>query len=240
MGCGGDAALKGAVRALIDTLLKGHFSLLLITLIGMFFLLPLVPAELKLIERLMNGFVILVLISCMRAAAGSRGLLFLVIALGLLNIVFKGIEAFNMNLPVPLTILVLTVSLIYYLLIFLIIMRRVLDSTPVTTDKICGAVSAYMLIGLIWAVIYTLFQAVHPQSFYIPESMVSDKIWGLWAIYFSFVSLTTIGYGDITPLTPAAQTYAFLEAVCGQIFLTVLIARLVALQIVHGNNKPTA
>ena len=59
----------------------------------------------------------------------------------------------------------------------------------------------------------------------------------IWAIYFSFTTLTTLGYGDVTPRLPGAQVYAFLEAATGQIFLAVLVARLVALQIMHDPAK---
>jgi voltage-gated potassium channel Kch len=55
----------------------------------------------------------------------------------------------------------------------------------------------------------------------------------MWAIYFSFTTLPSLGYGDITPQTPATQSYAVMEAALGQIFLTVVVARLVALQITH-------
>ena len=137
----------------------------------MFFVLPLVPAELKIIERLMNGFGILVLLSCMRAASDSRGLLAVIIGLGLLNIVFKGVEAFGTLENTGIVVVELSVALIYYLLIFMIIMRRVLDRTPVTTDKICGAVSAYILIGIVWASIYSLFRVLNPESFSIPEPL---------------------------------------------------------------------
>ena len=226
-----------AGRKLLDIIVKGHFSLLLMTLLAMFFILPLVPAELRIIDRLMSGFGILVLISCMRAAVDSRRTLTVVIVLGLLNVVFNAIDAIDPFTNIGLVMVELIIGLLYYALIFFIIMRRVLDSTPVTSDKIFGAVSAYMLIGIIWALIFALFQTVNPGSFLIPEHMLSEKAWGVWALYFSYVSLTTIGYGDITPLTPAAQIYAFLEAVCGQIFLTVLIARLVALHIVHSSSR---
>ena len=234
---GRDVALKELGKHLVDVLVKGHFSLLLITLVAMLCILPLVPAELIIIERLMNGFGILVLLSCMRAASDNRSLLVVVVALGILNIIFKGIEAFGTVENTALIVVELSVALIYYLLIFIIIMRRVLDRSPVTTDKIFGAVSAYILIGIGWAGIFALLQVVNPGSFAIPEMLVSEKAWGMWSLYFSFVSLTTIGYGDITPLTPAAQTYAYIEAVFGQIFLTVLIARLVALHIVHSTSR---
>jgi len=225
----------GPTSRFINSLLRGHFSLLLGTLLAMFFIFPLVPAERKIIERLMSAFGILVLISCMRAAVDRRGMLVVVILLGMLNIGFNSVEAVSLVTQPGLIMAELSVGFIYYLLVFYIIMRRVLDPTPVTPDKICGAISAYMLIGILWALIFSMFQTVDPASFSIPESMVSPKALGLWSLYFSFVSLTTIGYGDITPLTPAAQSYAFLEAVFGQIFLTVLIARLVALHIVHSS-----
>jgi voltage-gated potassium channel Kch len=228
--------MQNAPGRLFNSIWKGHFSILLITLLAMFFILPLVPAEIRIIDRLMNAFWILVLISCMRAAVDSRRFRVFVILLGVLNVVFSVIDAIDPLTNMGLVVVELSIRLLYYTLIFFIIMRRVLDSTPVTTDKIFGAVSAYLLIGVIWAILFALFQFVNPGSFSIPEHMVSEKAWGIWSIYFSFVSLTTIGYGDITPLTPAAQIYAFLEAVCGQIFLTVLIARLVALHIVHSGS----
>ena len=229
--------MKGTGGKFFEILVKGHFSLLLITLLAMFFILPLIPAELKIIERLMSGFGILVLISCMRAAVENRRMLAFVIALGMLNIIMSGMEAFSPVSTPALIVTELSIGLVYYLLILFIIMRRVLDSSPVTSDKIFGAVSAYLLIGLVWALIFSLFQSMNPESFSIPEELQSGKAWGIWSIYFSFVTLTTIGYGDITPLTPAAQTYAWLEAVFGQIFLTVLIARLVALHIVHNSSR---
>jgi hypothetical protein len=59
----------------------------------------------------------------------------------------------------------------------------------------------------------------------------------IWAFYFSYTTLTTLGYGDITPQTSAVKSYAVMEAACGQIFLAVIVARLVALQIIHSGGK---
>ncbi len=216
-----------------EAFVKGRFSLLLLTLAVMFFVLPLVSAEQRVLDKLLSGFGILVLISCMRAVVESRGLLIFIVSLGLLNIIFSGIDVIDPLTHKPLVIVELSVRLLYFGLVFLSIMRHVLTHTKVTTDTICGAISAYFLIGLIWALVYGLFYVVDPNSFFIPDRLLTEQVWGTWTLYFSFVSLTTLGYGDITPLTPAAQTYAYLEAACGQIFLTVLIARLVALQIIH-------
>lgn len=213
---------------------KGRFSLLLLTLVAMFFIVPLIPVARSGIDRLLSVFGILVVLSCMRVVVRNRGMLFTIIGLGLLNIVFSSLDVINAPDSGPLIICQLSLRLVYYLLIFFNIMRKVLDATEVTGDKICGAISAYLLIGIVWAIAYGLFYVLDPASFSIPESL-QTRHGGYWTLYFSFVSLTTIGYGDITPLTPAAQTYAYLEAACGQIFLTVLIARLVALHILHNH-----
>ena len=217
--------------------MKGRFSLLLLTLVFMFFALPLLSVEQRVLDKLLSGFGILVLISCMRAVIESRGLLIFIVALGVLNIIFSGIDVIDPLTHKPLVIVELSIRLLYFGMVFMSIMRHVLNRTKVTTDKICGAISAYFLIGIIWALVYGLFYVIDPNSFSIPDRLLTEQAWGLWTLYFSFVSLTTLGYGDITPLTPAAQTYAYLEAACGQIFLTVLIARLVALHIIHENNK---
>lgn len=225
--------MKRTLIQLKEAFVKGRFSLLLLTLAVMFFILPLVSAERKILDKLLNGFSILVLISCMRAVIESRRLLIFIVSLGVLNIIFSGFDAIDPFEHQPLVIVDLSIRLLYFGLVFLSIIRHVLNRTRVTTDKIFGAISAYFLLGIIWALIYGLFYVIDPNSFSIPDRLLTEQTWGLWTLYFSFVSLTTLGYGDITPLTPAAQTYAYLEAACGQIFLTVLIARLVALHIIH-------
>lgn len=124
-----------------------------------------------------------------------------------------------------------------FMVVFGSIMGYVLDSSSVTADKIAGSISACILLGIIWSVVYSLFFHLQPGSFSLPEHLQTDSITGIWAVYFSFTTLTTLGYGDIVPQTSAAQSYAVMEAACGQIFLTVLIARLVALHIIHATDK---
>lgn len=221
---------------------SGHFGLLLGTLLTMFFVLPLIHLEAGILNRVFGAFSILVLLSCIRAVSEKRSTFWAVAILGIVNALLSGMEVADLDAAdhISVRLVILLLRLIYYLAVFISIMKYVLSRSPVTTDKICGAICAYFLMGIVWAVIFAVFYAVNPNSFDIPEAFMplndSDS-WGLWTLYFSFVSLTTIGYGDITPLSPAAQTYAYLEAVCGQIFLTVLIARLVALHIIHSSTQ---
>jgi voltage-gated potassium channel len=118
------------------------------------------------------------------------------------------------------------------------ILGYVLRSGKVTADKIYGAVCAYLLFGYAWAFVYSLLEEVQPGSFTSVTSMPADDIVGrvMQMRYFSFVTLSTVGYGDIVPHTPAARTMALLEAMLGQFYLVALIGRLVGLHIVHGNS----
>ena len=117
------------------------------------------------------------------------------------------------------------------------ILAYVLRGGRVTADKIFAAICVYILIGFTWALAYDLADEIQPSSFAGPtEPARSDYVARIMQMrYFSFMTLTTVGYGDVVPRSSAARTMAALEAVMGQLYLTVLVARLVGLHIVHGS-----
>ena len=215
-------------------IVKGRFSLLLFSFVLMFLVLPLIPAEKGLLDKGIGVFSLVVLLSCLRAITNNRAFFFFMVVLSLINVGIGSTEIFSKTETDTFKTLVIGFRLLYYLLIFGSIMSYVLDRGPVTGNKIAGAISAYVLMGIIWAAVYSLFFHLQPDSFTLPEQLHSGSVVGLWSIYFSFTTLTTLGYGDIVPRLHAVQSYAVMEAACGQIFLTVLIARLVALQISHS------
>ena len=96
-------------------------------------------------------------------------------------------------------------------------------------ETIYGAIVVYILIGLMWAFLYHLTEIIHPQSFSFAAELVTDLKKSLF--YFSFITLTTLGYGDLTPVSSPAKSLAMLEAIVGQMFIAVLIARLVGMHI---------
>ncbi len=117
------------------------------------------------------------------------------------------------------------------------ILDYVLGGTRITLDKIFAAVCVYLLIGYAWTFAYALIDELQPGSFVVlttaPLNSYVARV--LEMRYLSFMTLTTVGYGDVVPHSDAARTLAALEAVAGQIYLTVLIARLVGLHIVHAH-----
>ncbi len=221
-------------NSILKEILKGRFSLLLFSIVFMFLVLPLVPVEQVFLDQSVGIFGLIILLSCLRVITKNRGFFIFMVVLSLVNLVIGSTELLSQTNSDSFKTWGLAFRLIYYLLVFISIMSHVLDQSPVTSDKIAGSISAYILLGIVWSVVYTLFQHLQPGSFVIPEHLQTDSTTGIWAVYFSFTTLTTLGYGDITPHLPAAQTYAIMEAACGQIFLTVLVARLVALQIIHS------
>lgn len=117
------------------------------------------------------------------------------------------------------------------------ILGYVLRSGSVTADKIFAAVCVYMLIGYAWTFAYVLIDEYQPDSFTaLSATAPNDYVARVLQLrYFSFSTLTTVGYGDIVPRSSTARTLASLEAIIGQIYLTVLVARLVGLHIVHAS-----
>jgi len=110
---------------------------------------------------------------------------------------------------------------------------QVLIGPRVDLNRIAGAVCVYILMGLFWAVLYMLLALSANEAF---AGVSGDSFADLWSqlMYFSFVTLTTLGYGDVSPLIPMAQSLAFLEAVVGQLYVAILIAGLVG---AHLNSR---
>jgi hypothetical protein len=118
-----------------------------------------------------------------------------------------------------------------------VIVRNVMHAEVITWDRIQGAVCAYLLFGVAWAVLYGWTAFGDPQAFSGAVDAAADS--GEPMIYFSFVTLTALGYGDIAPVSQTARTLAWLEAAFGQIFLVVLVAHLVSRQLIHSRgDKP--
>jgi len=119
-----------------------------------------------------------------------------------------------------------TIFLVY---ITSVILQNVIRSRQVTGDTISGAIAVYLLLGILWAGAYRLLDVIQPGSFVGQMRAVSHM--GTEVpnyVYFSFTTLTTLGYGDITPATPPAKAIAILEAVTGPLYITILISQLVS------------
>lgn len=147
----------------------------------------------------------------------------------------------NLILTPPALILglVSTISLMFFYTFTLsVILIFVLKATQVSEDVLFGAVSIYLLIGGIFNMIYLLIETSHPGSFFInPEYNLGGVIDGADFIYYSFATLTTLGYGDIVPLTSPARSFAVVEAIAGVMYLAIIISRLVGLYIVQCTKK---
>lgn len=121
-------------------------------------------------------------------------------------------------------------EVLFYGYIALAILKYIIRAKEVTEDEIYGAICVYLLLGIIFASVYSLAEVLHPGSFYLDPNRDIDRAltWGD-LLYYSFVTMMTIGYGDITPLTANARSLSILQAAAGVLFVAITIARLVGI-----------
>ena len=176
-------------------------------------------------ESILNLFFMLILFSGIFAISETRKTLIYSLTLGLLTIVFRW--SFTLTDILLLGIFEEGISFFFLIYIAVSILKFILKQPKVTTELIYGALSVYFIFGLAWASLYHLLELIHPGSFSMPEHQLADQpnFFRLW--YFSMVTLTTLGFGDISPITMPARSFVVLEAIMGQFFLAVLIANLI-------------
>jgi Ion channel len=158
-----------------------------------------------------------------------RGLFILSAIIGIAAVVLRWLAQWT---PSPLWALssevatLLTIAILAWILLLQIFRR----DGPITAVSIQAAISIYLLFGLAWANAYLIAMQLNPNSFQSSVSLSSFYV-SEW-YYYSYVTLTTLGYGEITPLTQAARALSVGEALTGQLYLAVLIARLIGMEII--------
>ncbi|MEX1119466.1 MAG: potassium channel family protein, partial [Terrimicrobiaceae bacterium] len=107
------------------------------------------------------------------------------------------------------------------------LLKYVLGTSEVNIETLCASISGFLMIGLLWTLFYTLLGRFDPAAFQF--SQPGQTMDGFDAFYFSFVTLSTIGFGDITPVSRMARMLAVMEAITGMFYVAVLVARLVSI-----------
>jgi hypothetical protein len=167
-----------------------------------------------------NAFVVLAAAAALGRTALSFLLVFVLIG-GAVGMRFASMEQgrealFNWAL--------LLHALVYISVLFLLL-RYVFGPEVMDGDRLWGAASAYLMIGILWCFVYALVELEHGQTFLVRGEPANLRLIEL--LYFSFSTLTTIGFGDIAPLSAGAQMAAIFEGIVGTLFLAILIAKLV-------------
>jgi predicted permease len=165
----------------------------------------------------------------------------LAMVLGLPAIVLRVAAAFTQDSkPMNITVIGLT-ALFMGFLIWNLLHDLGKGDRP-TSERIFGALCAYVFIGLLFALIYAHMEFRQPgsfatsQAFFADNALQESNLFPLF-MYFSFVTLSTLGYGDITPIAEHARTLAWFEALVGQLYLAVMVAGLVATHISENMRK---
>ena len=199
----------------------GKFNIaLLLSLLTMIFVLPVIPMEDPLITRIV---LILVVFSGLFAAEFSRSIFRILFALGAAVIGFTVITIFikeSRNLSIVLFFL----NSLFFVIVTMTLVLQVAQAKKVVGSTLICAINSYLLIGLSSALIIAIIDLYVPNSFGI---QVQDGETLSTFIYFAFVTLTTLGYGDISPLTPLARSFSTFTALFGQLYLVIIMALIV-------------
>jgi voltage-gated potassium channel len=166
----------------------------------------------------------LVMVSAVLAIGGRRRTF--VIALGLLvpALAARWVHHFKPDAVSP--FLYLVPATLFFVFVVAQLIRFILRAPTVDANVLCAGLSGYLLLGVLWTPLYLSVCRWNPAAFTMPAGGTMD---GFNALYFSFITLSTVGYGDIAPVSKAARMLAGMEAVIGMFYVAVLISRLVAI-----------
>lgn len=182
----------------------------------------------------------LVLISGILAVVQEKRMRFLMITLSILALIGTWSNySVGGNIQVTYILIDRIIALTYLGIIAGLILREVILCKRVTVDTLMGSVCAYLLIAAAWGITYSAIELADANSFRIPAHLNHDRMDYITSLntwfYYSFMSLTTLGYTEIRPESRPAGTLTWLEAVAGQFYLALLVARLVGLHTVPVN-----
>jgi hypothetical protein len=214
---------KDVIRSLLDTI-KGSCLFLLLSLLLLLFAYPYGKVRPLLILSL-NG---LTLIAGIYAVSTIRRHVVIAAVISTLQVL---LAAVYLKTGLILSDVIATALFaIFYIYVLVIVLAYVIKGAEVTRDKIIGAVSIYLLIGFTWASLYRIVFSLQPEAFSVSETLLAST--GRSQpdfVYFSFITLLTVGYGDFAPISGIARSLAMLEGIVGVLYIGVFISRLLTL-----------
>jgi hypothetical protein len=220
---------KESVKALTRRLRFHRFST-----VGLLIALALLFIGVPFVEDLEGGPLVLsilfslVLITGVLSVADRKHVLIVAIVLAIPAVGGRWLNHFRPDLAPPRVFLITGLLLITFVVANLL--RFILRAPSVNTEVLCASISAYLMLGLTWAMAYWLVDRLTPGgAFSFNTNAGPRSISGFNGFYFSFITLSTVGYGDITPVSKLARWLAAMEAMTGLLYVAVLIARLVSL-----------
>ncbi len=196
--------------------------------VGLLFALTLVFVSAPLLEDLPRGELIetvlltLVMISGVNAVGGGHKSLILALVLLGPALAGKWVSYFRPELLHPW--LVPLANMVFFAFVITRVLAFIVRAGRVDTNVLCAGISGYLMLGLLWMLAYLALAQRSPHAFNVPSGSLDP----FSAFYFSFMTLCTVGYGDITPVSKAARMLAVLEAITGLFYTAVLISRLVS------------
>ena len=212
----------GRLRVLRRVYLSRRYAILFYTLLLTIVAVPLVAAfELK--SSLIDFFLAANLLAAVMPAGAGRGR---DILLAIMTVLWLARSATAWFDHPALAAMSLGLWTLIGLLVAAAALRFVMRAKLINAEHLYAALSAYLLAGIFFGHFYWVLQQIRPGTF-----AVTGDFSRMSAIYFSFVTLATIGYGDIVPRSDVARSLAIVEGVGGQLFLAVLVARLVSLYV---------
>ena len=213
----------------------GHYGWLLIALLCTVFFAPLLQ-DYRIgirVADLINGTV---MVAGVFSAITKRIHILMLTGIAFLAITARFIDPF---VDTTLTALIAELmSFLFLVSVFAIILKDIFRTSIVSTDTLVGSICGYLILSTIFASIYAFLVILHPDSFLVNTGLGVDQTtlgefsshYGM-TNYFSIITLTTVGFGDIVPQNTYARTVVSVEAITGQIYMTVIVARLVGLHI---------
>ena len=182
---------------------------------------------------LLTVFWTLVLISSVYAISQNKRTILISVLLALPFFAEEWSSLFIQTLPI--LVIGKLFGALFFVLVIFHILRFIYGQREVRKELLVAAAVVYLMIAVMWAYFYSVLEMIHPGSFNLPDNTI-----GLMQnrfIYFSFVTITTLGYGDITPNTSFASSLSMVEAVVGQLYMTVQVAWLVGIHVASHYEK---
>ncbi len=215
--------------SLAHTIFKDRFLFLLISILCLLVLAPIFNGFVG-IRILMNIFTTVILVSGVYAVSKKK---YVTITAALLALPMIASIWINHFVDRPYLVFIGDCfGILFLAFTVIIILSFIFKEKEVSVNVIYSSIVVYLLIAIMWAFVFSVIESIHPGSFEIGKDQI--EIGRSLFLYYSFVTITTLGYGDITPITSIANSFSFLEAVTGQLYIAILIARLVGMHIAQS------